>query len=231
MQVLGTTWGTDRLSGWQVGLGVLHLDYGKLEGLDEQGQSTGSFDAGSTLLLAGVARQLPDQWGGRLDAGVQAGWFTGSIDEASSSALLANAGLRWQRGQLALGATARNLGSVLSSYGTHEDHLPRSLEVGAAWSLAHLPFTWSLAWQRIQERDPFFKLGGEFQVAQRWRLDLGYQVERGDDRLSGVSGEGSRGFSLGVGGRLPRGFDLSWAWSSYGELGALNRLALTWSYR
>lgn len=231
MQVLGTQWGTDRLPGWSVGAALLHLDYGDLEGLDEQGVSTGSFQAGATLLLAGLARRLPDQLGGRLDAGVQAGFFLGQIDEASSSALVVNSGLDWQRGQLALGVTARNAGQVLSSYGDSRDRLPLTLEAGAAWSLEHLPFTWSLAWQRIRDRDPFIKVGGEFRVAKRWRLDLGYQVERGDERLSGVSGEGSRGFSLGVGGSLPHGFELGWCWSSYGELGSLNRLALGWRYR
>ncbi len=231
LQVLSTSWGTDRVPDWRLGLSLLHLDYGDLEGLDEQGQSTGSFDAGATLLLAGVARQLPDVWGGQLEAGLQAGYAGTSVDDASASALLGNAGLNWRRGQLSLGASARNVGVVLSSLGESQDRLPRSLEAGTAWTLAHLPFTWSLAWQSIRERDPFFKLGGEFRVARRWRLGLGYQVERGDDRLGGVSGEGSRGFSAGVGGSLPHGFELGWSWSSYGELGSLNRLALVWHYK
>jgi len=129
---------------------------------------------------------------------------------------------------LSLGVALRNLGRSLDDYGEQGVDLPASWELAAAWRLAHLPFTWSLAWQRIRGRDPFAKLGGEFLVAGRWRLDLGYHVERGDERLTGVSGEANRGFTAGVGGRLPHGLDLQWAWSSYGELGALSRLSLSW---
>ena len=231
LSVVGTQWATDRLAGWKLGLSALRLDYGDLEGLDGDGDPTGSFSAGSTALKASVARRLPDQAGGRLEAGLSAGWIQESIEDATGSALLLDAGLSWRRGQLSLGLAARNLGTVLSDLGSSADKLPRSLEAGAAWRLAHLPFTWSLAWQSIQDRDPFLKLGGEFTVAGRWRLGLGYQVARGDDRLSGVSGEGTRGFTAGVGGRLPQGFELGWAWSSLGELGSLNHLSLTWRYR
>jgi hypothetical protein len=231
LKVVGTHWATDRVAGWKLGLAALHLDYGQLEGLDGQGDPTGDFTAGSTVLKASVARRLPDQAGGRLEAGLSAGWAQESIDEASSSALLLDAGLSWRRGQLSLGAAARNVGVVLSDLGSSADELPRSWEAGAAWRLAHLPFTWSLSWQAIQDRDPFLKLGGEFRLGERWRLGLGYQVERGDDRLGGVSGEGTRGFTAGVGGRLPQGFELAWAWGSLGELGSLNQLSLSWRYR
>lgn len=231
LNVLSTSWGSPRPAPWSIGVGILALDYGKLTGLDEQGVETGAFDAGETLLLAGLARRLPDQWGGRLIVGAQAGLLLANIDDARSSAVLANAGAGWRRGQLALGLAVRNLGAVLSDFGQTPENLPATLELGAAWRLEHLPFTWSLDWQKIRERDPFFKLGGEFQIAERWRLGLGYHVERGDERITGVTGEGGRGFSLGVGGSLPHGIDLHWAWSSYGELGALNLLSLTWRYR
>ncbi|MDP2361135.1 MAG: PorV/PorQ family protein [bacterium] len=231
MRVVGTTWGGDRFAPWHLGVGLLRLDYGDLQGLDDQGNATGSFEAGETLLLAGVARRLPDQWGGRLTAGAQAGWLGGAIEDASSHALLLNLGLGWEREQLALGLAARNFGRVLSDYGAQAMELPATVEAGAAWRLAHLPFTWTLGWQKIRERDPFVKLGGELLMAQRWRLGLGYHVERGDERLAGVSGESNRGFSLGVGGQLPGGMDLQWSWSSWGELGALNRLSLAWRYR
>jgi len=231
LSVVGTHWATDRVAGWRLGLSALHLDYGELEGLDGEGRPTGDFSAGSTVLKASVARRLPDQAGGRLEAGLSAGWAQESIDDASGSALLLDAGLAWRRGQLSLGMAARNVGVVLSDLGTSADELPRSWEAGAAWRLAHLPFTWSLAWQAIQDRDPHLKLGGEFRLGGRWRLGLGYQVERGDDRLGGASGEGSRGFTAGVGGRLPQGFELAWAWSSLGELGSMNHLSLAWRYR
>jgi hypothetical protein len=231
IQALGTCWATPRPAPWVLGAGVLRLDYGRLGGLDESGEGTGDFDAGETLLLVGAARRLPDWGGGRLAAGAQAGLILGSIADASSSAWLASAGAAWRRGQLSLGAAARNLGQVISDYGAAKGELPATVEAGAAWRLAHLPFTWSLGWQKIRGRDAFAKVGGEFLIAGRWRLDAGYHVERGDERIAGADGESGRGFSLGVGGALPHGLDLQWGWSSYGALGSLNRLSLTWRYR
>jgi len=231
LRLVGTSWGGDGAAPYKVGLSLVHLDFGQLEGLDENGVATGSFDAGETLLLAGVGRQLPPVGGGTVHAGVQVGWLSGRIDDARSQAFLVNGGLMWRRGQLALGAALRNAGVVTQDYGSHPDALPRVVEAGAAWRLAHLPFTWSLAWQRIQDRDPLIKAGGEFVVAKRWRLGLGYHVERGDERLAGVDGEASRGFSAGLGATLPGGYDLQWSWTSFGELGSLHRLGLAWQYR
>ncbi len=231
LRLLATSWGSDRWAPWNLGLSVVHLDFGTLEGLDDAGASTGEFQAGETLLLAGTGRRLPDVAGGTVHAGVHAGWLGGRIEDARSQALLCGGGLLWNRGQLSLGAAMRNVGTVTSSYGSAKQELPRAQELGAAWRLAHLPFTFSVGWQRVLDRKAVVRTGGEFLVAHRWRVGLGYHVERGDERLAGVDGEASRGFSAGVGGTLPGGFDLQWAWTSFGELGSLNRLALAWRVR
>lgn len=231
LRLMRSSWGSSRWEPWQVGLSLVHLDFGQLDGLDGEGVSTGEFQAGETLLLAGVGHRLPDVAGGTLHAGLQAGWLSGRIDDARSRALLGGGGVVWKRGQLSLGAALRNVGTVTSTYGSSPQELPRSRELGIAWRLAHLPFTLSVGWQRVLDRPAMVKTGGEFLVARRWRVGLGYHVERGDERLAGVDGDANRGFSAGVGGQLPGGFDVQWAWTSYGEMGSLNRLALAWQMR
>lgn len=228
ISVLGTSWGGLEWKGNRLALHFLRLDWGDFEGLDEQANPTGSFEAGENLVLAGIARQLPDVGDGQLHAGLQAGFVNSKLDDESASAMLLNAGLRWQRSQLSLAASLRNAGTVLSEYGSSGIDLPASLDLGGAYRLKHLPFTMSIGWRKTRDRDAFLSLGGGFELARRWQIDFGYHLGRGDDRLSGVSGEGSRGISAGVGGALPRGFRFHWAWSSYGELGSLNRFTLSW---
>jgi hypothetical protein len=99
--------------------------------------------------------------------------------------------------------------------------------VGLQKSLAHLPFTWSLAWEQERTQDPGMTVGGEFLIANRWHLGLGYNFSLGEDRLSEVSGESMRGLSAGVGGRVVEEVHFHWAWSSFGELGALNRFTIS----
>jgi hypothetical protein len=228
ISLLGASWGGLEWRGNRLALHFLRLDWGELDGMDDDGASTGTFSAGESLVLAGIARRLPGIAGGSLNAGLQTGFIHSTIDDASASALVLNAGLGWQRERARLALALRNAGSVLSEYSGSPVDLPLSLDLGGAYRLKHLPFTLSLAWRKVRDRDAYVMFGGGFEFGSRWQLDFGYHVGRGDDRLTGVSGESSRGFAAGVGGKLPRGFRFHWAWSSYGELGSLNRFTLGW---
>lgn len=227
---LAAGWAGSRWGGWHLGLRAERLDWGDLDGYDADGASTGGFDAGDTRLGAAVARGWQDVGGGRLQAGLGAGLLFSRIDDAEATVLGLDLGVQWKRGGLSLGGAARNLGTVLSDYGDAGTGLPTRLELGLAYGLEHLPFTWSFAWSDPADGDAFLKLGGEFLLAQRWHLGFGYDAGRGDDRLSGVDGESLRGFSAGVGGDIPGGFRFHWAWSSYGELGSLNRFSLGYTF-
>lgn len=207
---------------WILSAGFSHLGYGSMEGRDTQGQPTGEFESSDNLVFAGVAREL-----GSLRAGatLKLGWST--IDDAGASLLVCDLGLQGELGAGFKGGVAlRNAGTVLSEFGTSDTPLPTTVEAGLQKSLAHLPFTWSLAWQQEQDQDAEIILGGEFLIANRWHLGLGYNFGLGNDRLADVSGETTRGLSAGVGGRIVEDVHFHWSWSSFGELGALNRFTI-----
>lgn len=230
IRYLAAGWATPRFGDWTLGARVESLNWGGLDGYDAAGNPTGEFDAVDTRLGVAAARGWEGVGGGRLQAGIGAGLLLSSIEAYDASVLGLDLGLQWKRGGLALGAAVRNAGTVLSDYAEADTEVPMRRELGIAYRLAHLPFTWSLAWSKPQGDDAFVKVGGEFLIARRWHLGFGYHGARGDDRLSGVDGEGLRGVSAGIGGEIPGGFRFHWAWSSYGELGSLNRFSLGYSF-
>lgn len=208
---------------WVVSAGFSHLGYGSMDGRDTQGQPTGEFDSSDNLVFAGVARELgPVLVGGTL----KLGWST--LDEAGASLLVCDLGLQGELGAgFRGGVSLRNAGRVLSEFGSSDTPLPRTVSAGVSRTLAHLPFTWSLAWQQERDQDSEVLLGGEFLIANRWHLGLGYNFGLGGDRLANISGETTRGLSAGVGGRIVEEVTFHWSWSSFGELGALNRFTLS----
>ena len=212
-----------RYAPWILSAGFSHLGYGSLDGRDEFGVSTGSFESQDNLVFVGAARELGAV---RAGANLKLGWST--IDDARASLLAMDLGLQSRVGKdFLLGAALRNAGKVLSDFGSSETPLPVTLQLGVQKSLEHLPFTWSLAWEQVKGQDSNMTVGGEFLVARRWHLGLGYNFGLGEDRLSAVSGESTRGLSAGLGGRIMEDYHFHWAWNSFGELGALNRFTIS----
>jgi len=236
LRLFSTAWATGRYAPWVLSAGLLHLGYGKFEGYDEFGRPTRDFGVSDNLVHLGLARHGENVFGGLLKTGVQLKVAWSRIEDASARALAFDLGATWSGPSgLALGGRLLNQGAVLKEFADGKTSLPGIVEIGLSKALAHLPFTWSLSWQKPLswmnhwDRDSFFRAGGEFLIAGRWHLGVGYDFGRGEDRLRDVSGDSSKGLSAGVGGRLPGDLAFHWSWSSYGELGSLNRFTIAWT--
>ena len=99
-----------------------------------------------------------------------------------------------------------------------------SFQVGITKELEHLPLTVSGALVKFTEESFDFRLGGEFSVTEQLFLRLGYnsvgreqQVDTNKDRFAGAS--------LGLGFKVNK-FDIDYSFSSFGEVGSLNRISL-----
>ncbi len=208
--------------------GLQSQSYGDIAGYDEQQQPTGEIDTGDNALFLGSAYRFELDGASTLDFGVCVRYAWSTLDDTDASALMADFGTLWRHPSgLSLGCRLANLGNVLDDYESVDPELPRVVEIGIAKRLAHLPFTWSAAREHVHGSGFWYKLGGEFVVAKRWHLGAGYHFGRSEDRVSDFDGDTTRGLSLGVGGRLPYGFDFHWAWTSWGEVGTLNRFTLS----
>ena len=208
--------------------GLQSQSYGDVYGYTSDQQATGDVDTGDNALFLSTAMRRSDVGGGSLDLGLSLRYAWSVLDDTEASALMGDFGVLWNHPSgWSLGSRLANVGNVLSHYDQVDPELPRVLELGLAKRLEHLPFTWSGAWERVHGSGSWFKLGGEFLIAQRWHLGAGYHFGRSEDRVSDFDGDTTRGLSMGVGGRLPYEFQFHWAWTSYGELGALNRFTLS----
>jgi hypothetical protein len=227
IKLLNTTFATSEFGKYVLSIGFSHLDYGKMDGRDFTGMPTGDFEVSDNMIHLGAAKSIGTLADGKLDAGLLLKYAWSKIDESSANAIVLDYGLRWNKELFSIGASLRNSGKVLADFGASDTSLPLAFEVGFSNTLKHLPFTLSCSWIKETDLDAYLKTGGEFVIAGRWHLGFGYNFGSADDKNSGIDGDSSKGLSAGIGGEIAKGFEFYWAWTSLGEVGALNRFTLS----
>jgi hypothetical protein len=212
-----------------VGAGVLYTNYGSFTETDEAGNQLGSFSAGDLAVSVAYANTLAEN----LAYGAALKFIYSSIAGYSSSAIAADAGILYllPESRVALGASLRNIGAQIDSYDETREPLPLDLSVGGSVVPKGLPLLLELSFHRLTDpADSFgnrfaaFSLGGEFTISRYVLLRIGYDNTRRKDLKVGDSA-GLAGFSAGFGVRYQQ-FNLDYALSSLGSVGALHRISL-----
>ena len=202
--------------------GIHFFDYGQFEGKDESNQDTGEFGSSSLTLTLSYARPLVSN----LAAGASAKLIRFQIDEFSETALAADLGVVYSfpSQMLNFGLGVFNLGTTTSAFIETKDELPLNFQFGASKRLEHLPLMVSAGLVKFKGEGIDFRVGGEFSMTEQLSLRLGYnssgqdqKVDSSKDRLAGVS------FGLGF---KVKTFDVDYSFSSFGEVGGLNRITL-----
>lgn len=227
---------TIRGLGTTVGGGLRFVHWGELEGRNEFGEPTGSFNAGDVALSLSAARAFGARW--RYGATVHV--VHAGIETARATGLAGDVGVlyRWPAQQLSVGASLRNVGVVLDAFGPHgDDTLPLDLRLSVSKQLAHLPLRLVVSGYDLTALDEgladgstaddvlsHIVLGGEFQLGSAFRARFGYNHRQSqelafDDRLD-LAGL-SAGFGLLVGQ-----LTIDYAYSSWSDLGGLHQFTL-----
>lgn len=206
-----------------IGFGLHYFDYGQFEGKDTANNSTGTFGANSWSLALGYSQYVLKN----LSVGASAKVILFKIAEFSETALAADLGAVYHvpEYQLHLGLAVLNVGQTTSAFIETKDDLPTSVQLGVAKKLEHLPLELSGAVVKFVEEDFNFRLGGEFTLSDQLFLRLGYNSVGRDQRVD-TSKDQIAGLSVGLGFKVNK-FDIDYAFSSFGEVGSLNRLTLT----
>lgn len=203
-------------------LGVQYFDFGTFAGKDENNIDTGDFGASSVTFTSSYAQEVTRN----LSVGVSAKFIRFQIDSRSESAVAGDFGViyRIPANNFYIGAGVFNVGTSTSAFIESKDDLPMNFQFGITKQLEHLPLTVSGALVKFTEESLDFRLGGEFSVTEQLFLRLGYnsvgreqQVETNKDRFAGAS--------LGLGFKVNK-FDIDYSFSSFGEVGSLNRISL-----
>jgi len=211
--------------GGTAGVAINFFDYGSFEGKDENNLATGDFGANSVVLSASFAKQLTQVK--NLSLGATAKVIRFQIDDFSETALAADFGVFYEMPDIELrfGAGVFNVGTATSAFIDTKDDLPLSFQLGASKKLAHLPLLISATILTFKDDGVDFRLGGEFTMTEQLFFRFGYnsvgqdqKVDSDKDKLAGVS--------IGLGFKM-NAFNFDYSFSSFGEVGSLNRITLT----
>ena len=205
-----------------IGVSLNYFDYGTFEGKDLTNLPTGDFGANSLVLSLAYGRQAINN----LSIGGAGKYIRFQIEDYAASAmaldLSANYALPDVMATIGLGIF--NIGNTTSAFIETKEDLPMNLQLGFTKQLQHLPFFLSGALVKFQDEGIDLRLGGEFTLSPQLFLRLGYntagrdqKIDSGKDRLAGIS--------AGLGFQMNR-FDIDYSFSSFGEVGSLNRITL-----
>lgn len=225
-----------RLNRWgTVGVGLLYFNYGEFKETNEFGEETGRTFGASEFALAAT---LSNTLGEGFDYGLNLKFIYSALENYSASGVAVDAGLQYTVpgiSNLRFGVSLSNLGFVLDHYTDVKEKLPLYLRVGFSKKLEHLPllFTASLNDITLKTGDNIdilkrFSVGGEFDISEKVKFRIGYD-NNVNQNVKPLEQRSFGGISAGL-GILWRKFRLDYAFSSYGDLGSQNRLAVTGSF-
>jgi len=208
------------------GIGLLYTDYGTLQRTDKFGEELGDFGASSMVLHAVYSRVHAERW--LLGASLK--YFRSEIDQYSADGVGIDLGVIYHSSimdNLNFAAGIFNIGRARTAYIQTKERLPLNFQFGLSKRLAHLPLTWSAVLLHYPDEDLRLRVGGEFEISKRFFLRLGYDTVGKDQKLdTGATSERLAGVSLGFGISYNQ-YLFDYAFSSFGEVGSLNRLSLS----
>jgi len=185
-------------------LGTNYVSMGDLEGRDESGNPTETFQASDLGISVGFAGRL-----GRFLLGLSGGMIRSTIAGDTQSAFLVTlGGLVEVSESFSLGVVAQNLGTKLG-----EDSLPLILKAGLALELGPLCLAADIG--KSQDTDLYYCVGIESWIGSVVALRAGYRTGR----------DVGPGWTAGLGFKMD-GFALDYAYVPYSNLGNTHRISL-----
>ena len=210
--------------GFVFGGRLVYCDYGTFDRVSASGQKLGTFGA-NDIYVAGMAAKKLGEW----SLGGEAGFLNSKIDSYSASALSFSAGIAYSPAAIPLthfGADIQNGGINIKKYSGSSTDFPTQFRVGAAKRLEHLPLTLVAMGHKWRDTDWYFAGGGEFEIAESFRLRAGYNTYGSDQKVSGT-GDSVSGLNAGF-GLSYRSYLFDFAYSFQGTLG--NRLSVQFNW-
>jgi len=217
----------------QISGAIIYSDYGMMSETLENAVPTGrDFGASDFAMAISLSEYFED----RIAYGVTMKYIHSKIDVYTASALAFDFGLIYEapfEDDLFFGFSMLNVGRALSSFQSTNESLPLSINFGVSKKLAHLPLVLNVNLNNLNEdedtildRIEKFSIGGEFTISSMIRLRLGYDNSLHKD-LETTNGAGFSGVSLGLGFVVWKNFRFDYGYSSWGDLGGLNRIGFS----
>ncbi|MBA4250989.1 MAG: hypothetical protein C0425_05470 [Chlorobiaceae bacterium] len=216
------------------GAGIKYINYGNFTEADQFGNKLSEFGAGEVAFVLGYSNSLDENF----YYGTAAKFIYSGIANYSSTAFAFDFGLHYfiPDEDISIGLAIQNIGGQLSKFSDTKENLPFDITLGFSNKFEHLPLRLYLDFHRLNneeiaftERFQQFTIGGEFTLSKALKLRVGYDNEkRRELKIGGFSGLAGLNIGLGI---TIKDYLFNYAYSSFGQVGAIHRLGLTTTFQ
>lgn len=223
-------WPKDRFTAW--GFALKYMNMGRMERteVDQNGDlvSTGeTFGANNIVASASLAKYISDA----VDLGGTLKLIYDQIDSSSSTAAMLDLGLIHHPAseKLKVGISLRNIGLQITRYtgSDYKEKLPFTFAAGMTYDF-NPGLMASLDIVKATGEDIVAKAGVEYGLTPAFDLRGGFRTNAGDGYNGGTFAFLS-GLSLGVGWNW-NNYRVDYGVSSYGDLGWINQISLSYEF-
>lgn len=139
----------------QFHVGVSYLNYGSMEGYDENGFETGNFTGNEIAVSVGYSHHIT---GTNFHVGSNLKVISSTLETYSSFGAGFDFGGMYVNPETGFnaGLTFRNVGTQLSSYDDIRENLPFEITAGLSKKLENVPIRWHLTFENLQKWDVSF---------------------------------------------------------------------------
>lgn len=208
----------------QVGLAasVTFVDYGKIEGYDNVGTSTGDISAGDWAAGLSLGVALSDQ----LRAGVTGRYINQKLADVSASGFAADFGLSLQVNSFNFSAVAANVGPTMK-FETESERLPAAVRFGVAFAPAQSMLVGAVEVEKKIYGDIVTRQGLELRFNNQYFLRSGVSLYPGQGEYRSLK----TGYAVGAGMEL-KAIRVDYAFTPSTDLGAddLHRFSLGFKF-
>jgi hypothetical protein len=204
-----------------IGGSAVYLSSGELQGRDAKGQETKIFRPYDIALILSYARRF----GSGVSFGMNTKWVRSQIDDTNAQVVAFDIGGLYvvPKSSLAFGFSAQHLGTK-AKFVEESFSLPLNIRVGAAYKLLNDALTITTDVNRPSDNDPTIGFGTAYSISNVLHLRTGYKYSLGGNDLGFASGI-TTGFGFTI-----TGFELDYAFVSFGKLGPVHRFSLISSF-
>lgn len=220
----------NRFTAW--GMSLKYMNMGSMERtevdqfgnlIDDLG-TFGAYNLSGTISLAKFISKA-------LDFGGSVKFIYDTLDDASAAAVLVDMGIIHHpvNEKVKVGISLRNMGTQLSYYSDskYKEKLPFTFAAGGSYRFSDRHYS-VLEINKATGENFNLRLGHEFNLTPDFELRAGFRSNAADWSNGGSMGWSS-GISLGAGWNW-KNYRLDYAVSSYGDLGLVNQLSLTFEF-
>lgn len=131
-------------------IGMTYINYGKFDGYDQNGVSTGTFTGSEAALSFGYAFKIPYS---DFYIGASGKLITSQLEQYNSIGGAIDAGVMYINEDLDFHAalTVRNFGTQFTTYADLHEKLPLEVNLGLSQTLQHVPIRWHLTFENLQQ--------------------------------------------------------------------------------